>query len=674
MLVSPTSVTYQDGNGDTVTVTISKPLFKTATINKVFTFDTGSVNGSNSTQQQLQTLEFGWLGKAATGMDVSITVPTVNNGPVNVGYINSSGIDLGAVTVGGDLGRISVGDLSHIRLALVSLNVESLGAMGTATQAANGNLNTLVAGRVGSITVNGDIDNASIGIGGGGLGLLGSLKVTGSINGGSGGFSGCVRTQGGITNIEVDGSINGGSGPSSGTIGTTGRIGTVLVEGDVVGGDGIFSGAILSSGKMGTVKIEGNLIGGSGGNSGQIGTSSSLASVSVGRNVFGGDGLLSGTILATGNIGSVVVTESMLGGTGRSSGQIGATGNIGTVTIGNLIIPGLVDPLLINGFQGVDNGSGVFSGIITAEGSISSITINGDLQGSFTASEASPALGASIYAGHNLGNVTVATDVYDAGIVSGGDMGSIMIGGTLSGNSAIQAGKDLASIIVNSAESVTLRTPDGVIPDSISNVGPGMVLTSFTVNGSVGSIVAGASRGYNAIIGCIFHVKGDIGSITATSEAQIDTTVFGIEKSAFDAGGSIGSINSTGTIDQSIFVAGIYLGSNFGFTDAGTFNNTAAAAIGYTTIHSNTAAHIGNIVVTNGGSTALISSSTFLAGVHGPGPNGFGTMDDSVPAASSIGTIMSPGGLTGDFFESGTIGGAAAASSSVTGTTFIETA
>jgi hypothetical protein len=298
-LVSPTTVTYQDKNGDAVTVTISKPLFTQSSVAKVFTFDTGSVNGSNSTEQQLELLNIDKFGTAAKDMNISITAVPVSGSPgvVNVGYIKASGIDLGNVTVGGDLGRIAVGDLHFSTPGLESLTVESMGAQGLATQMSGGNLNSKISGPAGSITVDGSIDGAAIGIGGGHKGLLGSLLVTGSINGGAGAYSGSVRTQGGITKVEVDGSIIGGAGANSGIIGTAGTLGTVLVKGEVAGGGGVFSGAILSTKSMQSVTIDGDIIGGTGTDSGQVGTGATMDAITVEGSVLGGAGALSGSFL-----------------------------------------------------------------------------------------------------------------------------------------------------------------------------------------------------------------------------------------------------------------------------------------------------------------------------------------------------------------------------------------
>src|SRR5437588_86904 len=55
-LVNPTTITFKQTDGDTVTVKISQGLLTAANDNTVFAFDTGpgGVNGSNATPQQLQ--------------------------------------------------------------------------------------------------------------------------------------------------------------------------------------------------------------------------------------------------------------------------------------------------------------------------------------------------------------------------------------------------------------------------------------------------------------------------------------------------------------------------------------------------------------------------------------------------------------------------------------------
>ncbi len=52
-LVSANKLTYQDADGDDVEVAFSKPILTPANVNTIFTFNSGTVNGSNATKQQL---------------------------------------------------------------------------------------------------------------------------------------------------------------------------------------------------------------------------------------------------------------------------------------------------------------------------------------------------------------------------------------------------------------------------------------------------------------------------------------------------------------------------------------------------------------------------------------------------------------------------------------------
>jgi hypothetical protein len=93
-LVSPTTVTYQDVDGDVVTIRISKPLFiDAATADSVLDFSASSVDGNNNTGQQLEGVNLFPLGSAAQGIGVSITAlrsaTTGGDGLVNVGHIDA---------------------------------------------------------------------------------------------------------------------------------------------------------------------------------------------------------------------------------------------------------------------------------------------------------------------------------------------------------------------------------------------------------------------------------------------------------------------------------------------------------------------------------------------------------------------------------------------------------
>ncbi|MEA3188220.1 MAG: hypothetical protein QOD99_2050, partial [Chthoniobacter sp.] len=179
-LLSPTTVTYTDKDGDAVLIKSSKPIFISASIaDSILRFDTGSVNGSNATSQQLQTIDltFSAFGNTtgaqlrAIASDTNLMVKTlprlgVGNGQVDVGYIKAAlidsdnleffdNVDLGTVNIGGDLGRIDVGD-SISDLALMTLTARSLGKTTTQDPFDNG-LQSNIFGGVGSIHVTGDV-------------------------------------------------------------------------------------------------------------------------------------------------------------------------------------------------------------------------------------------------------------------------------------------------------------------------------------------------------------------------------------------------------------------------------------------------------------------------------------------------------------------------------------
>ena len=113
-LVNTTTLTYQDTDGDNVTVSFSRPILTNATVaNSVFTFDTGTVNGSNAGKQQLRSINLASL-PAAAGTTITTTAvrsaTTGGDGFAALGQINATGRDISTVTIDGDLGRILAGD------------------------------------------------------------------------------------------------------------------------------------------------------------------------------------------------------------------------------------------------------------------------------------------------------------------------------------------------------------------------------------------------------------------------------------------------------------------------------------------------------------------------------------------------------------------------------------
>jgi len=652
-LVSPTQISFLDKNGEIATVTISKPLFTTANVNKAFTFDTGSVNGDNTVEQQLELFNVTKLGHGAG--ELNITIAGISDA-VDVGYINAAGIDLGTVSIGGDLGRIHAGLAGTGHSAITSLTINSLGADGTSTQAAGGNLVSLFSGPVPTITINGNIDQADIGVGGGPLGAIGSLTVTGSVIGGAAEFSGSVRTQGGLDTVLIDGSIEGGAGASSGVIGTAGQIHSITVEGALTGGSGKYSGSILATGSIAYAQIDGDVTGGTGTDSGEIGSANTLQTVVVNSSVEGGSGTLSGVILAARSIGTVTITNGLVGGNGNSSGVIGAGVNIGSVTIGS---SGLPTPIVsgvhpLDGtYQGMEEGNGSYSGSIHAGGNIGSVTIGGSIEGTYTIEEDSVVPhgihpftngngsfygngdGAGVIsAGGAITSVYVTGFVDDGGIVSGTNIGTVTIVGSLTDFSGIHAHGGITTVSVNaSGPSVTLArqgahpqpsfTPgsgfgidNSAILADIGGIGqilaggtncPAIYFADIAAGGTIGLIQAQASGTYESAIEYTDVYAGSLSGVSATS-AQYD----GIAYSTFVVTHNIGYIdgynngNSDGDgsgIIGSIFQAGGSIGS------IGASSQSDDPAIGSSGF--NAGGNIGAI-----STTGAISASTFVAGIN----------------------------------------------------------
>src|SRR5260221_8892990 len=127
-LVSGTRLSYQDVDGDSVAVTFSKSILTAGNVNSVFTFDVGSVNGANAVEQQLRRIDLTGIGAPAAGTAITTAAtrsPTNGgDGYAAVGEIIATGINLGTVTIDGDLVHVDAG--SSAGTALTSLTVASM--------------------------------------------------------------------------------------------------------------------------------------------------------------------------------------------------------------------------------------------------------------------------------------------------------------------------------------------------------------------------------------------------------------------------------------------------------------------------------------------------------------------------------------------------------------------
>jgi hypothetical protein len=378
-LVGNTKVTYQDFDGDNVAVVFTKPILNAGNVDLIF--GPGFVTGSNTTKQTLSTISLAPLGSTVQG--VGITTSAVRS-PVNggdgfatLGQIDGTGIDLGAIKVDGDLGRVLAGDFTLSTSGLKGLTVHSLGRYGTNTGAPN--LGSEVTGKLGFLIVKSDVKEASVVAQGGLDGRIGSVSIGGSLIGGAATSSGRIASSGAMGAVLIAGHVQGAGGQDSGEIRSAGTLASVTIRGSLLGGTGNFSGRIESSLAMGTVRITGNVLGGSAQESGTVFTSNALAGVTIGGSLVGGSSNFSGRIHSAGAMGAVLIAGNVVGGSASGAANLSESGFVRGKRIASLTIGGSL-------FAGVNNTSGTFAnnGAIRADDDIGSVLINGSVLGNFT--------------------------------------------------------------------------------------------------------------------------------------------------------------------------------------------------------------------------------------------------------------------------------------------------
>lgn len=419
----------------------------------------------------------------------------VGNGQVDVGMILTN-LDLGTVTVGGDLGKINAGDLNPATPAITTLTVTSLGQRVTGTGASD--TNSFINGAIRSVRVSNDVVSArldatgrlfDVRIGGSIFGgtsadgivaaSIGRLDIGGDLIGGSVPLSGNVYTAvGGVDRLTIRGSLIGSLADDSAVLRIAGRLGQAQIGGSVSGGGGARSGSVLV-GAAGITRlvVQGNITGGGGENSGLVRSLGSIGSLTVGGLLNGGSVGGSGGIGATGNIGTLTV-GGIQGGWGISSGVVYSGGRIGTLRTGRILA-----------------GDGIVSGMVTAR-ELGNVTVAGDISGSLLQQALITARGSA--RGRAINSLTVRGNLLRTTIAAGysfftpengsARIGSVTVGGSMAASSVVAGVENLATPLVfgNSAESI--------IPG-----GRGSRIDSLVIRGTVGgSFVPGQTFGVHA--------------------------------------------------------------------------------------------------------------------------------------------------------------------------------
>lgn len=250
------SLVFTDVDGDRVKLTVSK-----GTQAQLEAAVTTSLSNLGVAFQKLDlTLP---IFKGANVTFQVIAAASGGNGVVSVGAVDATGIDLGTVTVPGELGQIDAGDTNLSTPAVKLLKVGALGG-GASVQAGGetsqeselqGSLTKLdVAFNVaGTLRV---VGSASAGIG--------SLHVGGALLGNAGPDSGSIVVQGAIGNVKIDGNFSGGGGAQSGSLHVGSSVGTITIGGSLLGGIGLESGSLVVGKTIDLLQVAGSVVGSAG--------------------------------------------------------------------------------------------------------------------------------------------------------------------------------------------------------------------------------------------------------------------------------------------------------------------------------------------------------------------------------------------------------------------------
>ena len=529
--IAPASiaVTYTDIDGDLVRITASNAI---AVAPPLDLGDLTTVGG------QLRSLTLSDPGFFGANIIFTVTQKPGGDGLAHVGFIDATGVDLGNVTVKGDLGSIDAGDATLTTHAVKLLSARSMGAFGTATL--GGSLQSDIRGPLGALKITGDVVGAYLSVIGGGIGAvtiggslvggpqdhtgaiiadggdIGAVRIGGDVVGGSGSFSGVVQSASGkMGTVNVGGSIRGGGNTATGLIYSFGNMGAVTIGHDILGGSGLQSGAILANGNLPGVTLGGSLLaqpGNQGGaSSALIFCGGTLGLVKIAHDVRGGAGNDSGYINANGAITTVQIGGTVMGGSGEQSGAVHSYTKLGTVRVGG----------------DLRGGYDLYSGaIFTTTGEIGSVTIGGSVQATLIISKV-PDHSAAIVSGTKIGSVRIGGDFFVGEIAAGGtsDIASINIGGwTYYGNietqgdvGSVRIGRDLrgGSITVG-GDLTTLSIGRSFVGETggFSRTGgtplpPGLI----TVGGTLGAVAIGGD------------IRGGDSSDSAYIEADRITTI-----------------------------------------------------------------------------------------------------------------------------------------------------
>jgi hypothetical protein len=375
---------------------------------------------------------------------------------VNVGRIGTL-VDLGKISIRGDLGALEAGDTTPETPAVTMVQVTSYGRGGVTTDGGT------IQGRIPLFMVTNDFAGNLHLIGS--AGIIDKLVIGGSLAGLPGlANSGHIEADGGFGSVKIASGIRGTDAAGTGVLKTVAGLKTLFVSGGMTAGSGSGSGRIDIGASAGKMQFGGGAMGSL---SGKISVGGSLDVLTIGGSVVG-------PVEIGGSVKMVTIAGSIGDRDVSSAGFVTIGGSAGTVRVlGSLV-----------------NDGGFNSGILDVGGSAKTVFVGGGVQGG------------RIFIGGNLNGLTITGDIVGTdsggGFVSvTGDAGSVRIGGDILGGPGGSGGGAL--ILTKSVKTLavlgSVRGGDGFQAGSVRVDGAaGAVFIGGDILGGEGGSDAGSLR------------------------------------------------------------------------------------------------------------------------------------------------------------------------------------
>ncbi|MEQ1860602.1 MAG: Calx-beta domain-containing protein [Chthoniobacteraceae bacterium] len=639
LFVNSRTLLYIDEDGDLATIKISQGSLSAVTL----TFSAVNAIGG----RVLQLIDFTNNPALFNGTDLSVTAEPqagfaasgrTSDGKVDVGFIRGAvpdtntlqftrGLDFRNITIGGDLGKITAGDLLITPSISGRLKVDSLGMRGTATLPAGvtDNISSFLS-VVNGLNVTGDVMGV-VQVIGDDLGSINSLTIGGALRGDPSDASrqsGIIFFTGTLGRAKI-GSIIGGAANDSGVInGNTSfvaKIGSLKVLGDIVGGEGTRSGRVVAK-RIDAIAVDGDIIGGGG-----------VGLEADGVTPRGSD---SGEILATAGVLSVRIKGDVIGGSVRNTGLISSGGTVGSLRIdGSLIGGGAADTgvVIVNRSPGslailgdIVGGSGERSGSVQVGGSIPKITL-----GAAGAATGGNLIGGS---GRDSGTITGGAGFDASGnfVTSGGTITYGLIygdirGGLGTGSGGVQTGRQITKLDVR-GDLIGGDSPAASVDGSAGAVSQSGFVLAGRIQQMIirGDFRAGLDLGNGLADSGSIRVHEDIASLTILGDVSgtaANRAIISAGNNGPVVNGRVTPAIGALTIGSSTASSVAYLDVLAGYSESGSVSQprgdarSADAQIGRVTIK-------GSVLATN-----------IVAGVD-PGSDGFFGSDDDVVLADTL--------------------------------------